>query len=443
MEQIQPQFILELFRLSLHDKHTLQIVINTIKQNWLTKKEERLFLAELIGQAEDKKKPTFGTFKQAFRDNEAMLGYVQQIQDTELQDPDTIAASLEGYVKNSLFIEMYDKSADLFNKGNKSAAYSFLSKGVEKLNNFSLSKTEFEPVFAGFTRRHTARIMERASHLKEFIFCGIDGVDDQTGGFLPGELVLFLGEAKSSKSQALIHCGVNFARRGYKGAHIQAEGTDKEVKDRYDAAWSGSVYSEIRHNTIDDEKLFKKYKNVSTHIGDGEVFIYTSEKFNSLTMVEIRHKIIELKRRFPDLKFIIIDYVDLINPDVDKYGPNDERYRQRKTIRMMKDLAKELDVVIISATQASNIPHELSQDPAFVIKREHLAEDKGKVQVVDYLITINRTLEEAKNGICRLWLEAARNVQFGKVVKIYQNLKCARFYDRKRTFNEGLADEDE
>ena len=63
-------------------------------------------------------------------------------------------------------------------------------------------------------------------------------------------------------------------------------------------------------------------------------------------------------------------------------------------------------------------------------------EDKGKVRPVDYLFTLNRTRDEEKDNVCRIYIEAAREYKRNKVIYIKQNLSRSRFYDRKRTLAE-------
>jgi hypothetical protein len=112
-------------------------------------------------------------------------------------------------------------------------------------------------------------------------------------------------------------------------------------------------------------------------------------------------------------------------------------------MRMLKQMAMELDVLVITVTQTTVMDQELLKDPDYVIRRDALAEAKGKVRPVDYLLSINRTPEERKQGICRIFLEAVRDYPAEEVITICQNLKRARFYDRKRTVQMGFTEQEE
>lgn len=244
---------------------------------------------------------------------------------------------------------------------------------------------------------------------------------------------MFIGDAKSGKSILLIHCGINAARRGYDVLHFQLEGTKKQVAERYDSAWSGSTYYDIKDANIDDKK-FDDYKRIVSKLGKTDILIDCPEKFLAKNVDDLRKQIIEVKKT-RNIKVVIVDYLDLLNPDSDRYSPSDERHRQQKTSRRLKDLAVEQNIIIYTATQASSIHKELLDDVDFVITREHLAEDKGKVRPVDMLISINRTPDERKAKVCRLYCDALREHDSGQVIKIKQNLSRTRFYDRKATLN--------
>lgn len=436
-EQLTDDFILQLFH-SCKNNNILNIVLENIKENWLPEEKQRRYLQELHKLKEKgAKKIMFSLFELEFRKDRSLKEYAKEVQEykEEVIDENIIINKLEEFIKNSKFIELYDESYEIYNRGDKQKAYHFLFQKAEDLNKFSLTNIDdLTGVFGDFNRRQTERILNKSKNNSEKIPFGIDELDRVThGGVELGEFVLFIGDAKSGKSILLIHCGINAARRGNDVLHIQAEGTRRQIEDRYDSAWSGTSYYEIKQGEISDEK-YKSHKNIVSKIGKTDIMIDCAEKFMARTMIDIRRKIIEVKKT-RDVKVVIIDYLDLINPDDLRYSLSDERHRQQKVARMMKDLAVEMNVAVISATQASSISKELLDDPDFVITREHLAEDKGKVRPVDMLITINRTPDERKTKVCRLYCDALREHDSGQTIKIKQNLSRTRFYDRKATLN--------
>lgn len=438
-QSLPTDFLLELFRLSLHDQYTQQIITSKIKANWLLNQEEKDFLEQLKFQSEiEGRRPSFGTMLVAAKTNKNknLQEYIGVLREVELRDPNTLLASLEDFIKQAMFVEAYDSIADIYNKKQRKKAYQLFSEAANEVSSFSLTNDLFEPVFGNFPKRNANRIIENSNGYVK-LPTGIDGLDYHLqGGPEKKELMCFLAAAKEGKSYCLTHMGVNYARRGYGVAHFQLEGSKKQCNNRYDSCWSGSLYSEIKAGDVTEEK-FKNYKKIVENIGKGEIFVYAPERFQAMTVLDLRRMVIDLKKK-RDISVVICDYSDLLNPDDQLYKLNDERHRQEKTMQALKQLAMELDVLVITATQASSIESELLKDPDFVIRREYLAEAKGKVRPVDYLISINRTPDERKQGVCRLFLESIRDYEGEQVVTFYQSLRRSRFYDRKKTLNSGM-----
>ena len=436
-DQLTDDFILQLFHSCVINRNIFELTVEHVKENWLPQEKQKKYLQELNKLKEKgAKKIMFSVFELEFRKDKKLKEYAKEVQDYEEEyDEELMIDKLEEFIRNSKYIELYDESYEVYNRGQKQKAYQLIISKADELAKFSLTTSnDLTSVFGDFNARQTDRIIEKASNNEDKIPFGIDELDRIThGGGELGEYVLFVGDAKSGKSINLIHCGVNAARRGYGVLHFQLEGTKKQLLQRYDSAWSGSSYYDVKDAKIDDKK-YEDHKRIISKLGKTDIWVDCAEKFLSRTVDDIRKKIIEVKKT-RDVKVVIIDYLDLANPDNDRYSTSDERHRQQKTSRRFKDLAVEQNVLLISATQASSIPKELLDDPDFVITREHLAEDKGKVRPVDMLISINRTPDERKTKVCRLYCDALREHDSGQVIKIKQNLSRTRFYDRKATLN--------
>lgn len=272
------------------------------------------------------------------------------------------------------------------------------------------------------------------------IATGIDELDQAVKGFETGEFILIIGDSGSGKSFLGNHLGVNAARRGYDVYHAQAEGTREQVLNRYDSCWTGSRYYDIKENEIDESKR-KAASRIINSIG-GEIFVEAFEQFDTKSILDIRKSIIELKKE-RDIKFVILDYLDLVDPgDGKKYSPSEERFRQQKVARLCKNIAVELNVVFVAFTQSTSISPENLNNPNFVITRFHLAEDKGKVRPADLFISINRTSDEKEENVCRLYIDKAREHKGGQTIYIKQNLSRSRFYDRKKTIQEFFNEAD-
>ena len=79
----------------------------------------------------------------------------------------------------------------------------------------------------------------------------------------------------------------------------------------------------------------------------------------------------------------MIDYLELLEVgDGHNYTPHEERFRQAKLSKGMKMLAMEFNAVVHTATQSSNIPEEMKNDPNLftITTRAQVNEDKGKTK---------------------------------------------------------------
>ena len=144
----------------------------------------------------------------------------------------------------------------------------------------------------------------------------IDDIDDLLmGGCDKTDIWLGLGQSGVGKSKLLKWVGVNNARIGNRVLHIQAEGSKKECLDLYDATWSGQTLYEVESGYIKDNLLGKLAK-VSNDIlnNNGEIYIYSSEQFDSISMRDIRNLVIEVEKLYGKIDLLLIDYLDLIDP---------------------------------------------------------------------------------------------------------------------------------
>ena len=344
------------------------------------------------------------------------------------------------------FLEANDRITDLYNQGKKDQAWEMFVKYADEFSKFSIQSAKFETVFGDFATRQAQRKSE--DYNKRFkIPTGIDEIDyrlgGESGGPETGECVLWLGDSGAGKSQVLCHCGITAARQGHRVAHFQLEGTKEQCLNRYDAAWTGTLYQDVKLGNIPAKKM-EVTKRIIKKLKRSDVIVSSEETFNAKTLVDVRRELKEMEKEYGKIDVIIIDYLELLEVgDGHNYSPGEERFRQAKLAKGMKMLAMEFNAVVHTATQSSNIPEECKNDPEFVITRAQLNEDKGKCRPMDIFITINQTRDERKEEVMRLYTDKIRDYKSGDVIKIANNFAYSRFYDRKRTYQLIDAEDDE
>lgn len=451
-DTLAPNFVTELLAISLNKRTIFDMVRQYMKFSYFqVESEKKLWQWVTARYDRTGRIPTLGQIQQQFAEDEAVLEKVEEISDIEVDDENVgneavILDTFERFIKKMKFLEANDKITDLYNKGKKDQAWAMFVKYAEEFSQFSIQDAKFETVFGDFAQRQAQRQSE--DYNKRFkIPTGIDEIDyrlgGETGGPETGECVLWLGDSGAGKSQVLVHCGVTAARQGHRVAHFQLEGTKEQCLNRYDAAWTGTLYSDVKLGNIPAKKM-EVSKRIVKKLKRSDIYVSSEETFNAKTLVDVRRELKEMEKMYGKIDVIIIDYLELLEVgDGHNYSPGEERFRQAKLAKGMKMLAMEFNAVVHTATQSSNIPEECKNDPEFVITRAQLSEDKGKIRPFDIFITINQTRDEMKEEIMRLHTDKLRDYKNGDPIRIANNFSCARFYDRKRTYQIMELDDEE
>lgn len=435
-------FVVELLAAALEKRTVFEIVRQYLKFSYLQIESEKK-LWQWVTKRYDRtgKVPTIGQIQQQFQDDENVLEKLEEISDVEIDEQgghEMIVDTFEKFIKKMKFLEANDKIADLYNQGKKEQSWDMFVKYAEDFSKFSIQSAKFETVFGDFAERQAKRRSDDWQ-FRYKIPTGIDEIDyrlgGENGGPETGECVLWLGDSGAGKSQVLVSVGISSARQGFRVAHFQLEGTKEQCLNRYDAAWTGTLYQDVKLGNITAKKM-EVTKRIIKKLRKSDIIVSSEETFNAKTLPDIRREVKEMEKTYGKIDVIIIDYLELLEVgDGHNYTPHEERFRQAKLAKGMKMLAMEFNAVVHTATQSSSIGEEQKNDPEFVITRAQLSEDKGKIRPFDIFITINQTRDESKEEIMRLHTDKLRDYKNGDPIHICNNFAYARFYDRKRTLN--------
>ena len=438
-------FLYELFKKCLKSEETLDVVVKHLKYQYLPTEQFKKFWKYVSNYYRNNQKvPTYGIISQSFQDDKDVGELISNVKDALDITKENLLFYLQEYIKKSMFLEAYDKVAEIYNTGDKENAYSVLNDYAVGIQTFSLLEDSkfITKVFDDFEKRNTGRILEKHSGelMKHKIPTGIDQLDDISGGIEEGDTWLYLGRSGAGKTKLLRWHGVSAARRGYRVLHIQAEGSKRECMIGYDSTWTGVMNHLVETCEYDDE-LMIKFRKVIRDIRSlgGEIIVHAYEQFDSVSIADVRNLIIELEKTEGHIDEVILDYFELFEPgDGKKYMTSNEgeRSRRRALGKAIKNVAIELKTRIVSATQANDITPALLEDPDFVMTRHNVSEFKNVVEPFSAFVTLNQTRDEYRNGIMRLYVDKLRKQKGGQIIKIFQSYQTDRFYDRKRTLEE-------
>jgi replicative DNA helicase len=176
---------------------------------------------------------------------------------------------------------------------------------------------------------------------------GFNDLDELTGGFQPGNLIIIAARPAMGKSALVCNIAENAAvDKGRPVALFSLEMAESELAQRFLAsrAWIGG--EELRKGRVPEQR-WPKIVAASQRLADAPLWVDDS---SDVGMLEVRAKARRLHSQRGGLGLIIIDYLQLMRTD--------SRYDNRVTAigelsRGLKILARELEVPVIALSQLS------------------------------------------------------------------------------------------
>lgn len=447
MGKLNPGFMAEIFKLMFSDEVIMRIASEYLKYELIPKEwvGYKFILREAIIQYTEKNKlPSIGVICQKLCDEDAVQLAAKEIKKAALIDREIAINQLQSFVKETEFELLSRKVHDLYEEGKKEEAIRVNAEESQRILEMSFRSKSggFQSVFGGFHERMVERRMEgdAASEKPVKVPFGVDRLDDVSfGGMEIGDTSLWIARSGVGKSSILKWHGYSAAIRGVPVLHIQLEGGIKACMQIYDQLWSAQSYSDIKSGNIspkDRKKIEQAIKEVKELSSDIEV--YGFKKFGQASMGDVRqlcYDYFNTHGKFPGL--VILDSLDLVKTGISKKIDSDPDHKKEKLqtcAQLLKNLADEIGAPIITATQTSDVPFEVWNNPDKVIDRSYTEGDKTLVKPFSFVFTLNMTIEEKANATARIYVDKLRDYKESQeVITIATNYDKRRFYHRGRT----------
>lgn len=221
--------------------------------------------------------------------------------------------------------------------------------------------------------------------------CGIDKLDASLSGGGPqrGQVLVWVGSTGAGKSMFLCNTAIKNVRRNIEARgnnyvlYLTMEMTAMETCRRLLANLSGMGINNVSPNAK-GTKMETTLSTLASYID--KKIIVKSFSPNEISCNSIRSMIDGYKKKGKEIDIVVIDYLELINPNIsDAKTPAWEA--QKRIGTDMLGLAKSADVLVISATQTnrSGVSQAKKQD----LSLESLSESFAKAMPLDYVIGIN------------------------------------------------------
>lgn len=441
-QELSKDFVSELIKLCLIDEKCLTICQAHLKYQYLPlPAQKKIFKYILDTFSTTGKAPTLGTIHQTFSTDMDVVNILSRVKKlvVESNQYDNILTTFELFIKDSRFRILYDRISDLYNEGKMDDAVKLLTVESKAINEFEIKATFYTAVFRDYNKRQELRTKNTDSTLLQKLTYGIHALDDLTrGGQNKGTSTLILARSGVGKSTFLRWMGLCNARLGRRVVHFQAEGSEQECLDAYDAGWTSVTLHDIEFGNIAEnkkERILKAQTNILA--SGGEIYVYASESFDSMSIEDCREIMKDIENIHGPIDLALFDYLEIFTVK-GQYGSSEasERKRREEVANKMTNIAIEFKCCVASATQANDIPAEKYNSEDFVMTRSHISEFKGCVKPFSNFLTLNQTDDEYEQEIMRIWVDKFRkHKKPSKPIYHYQSRKNGRFYDAKRTLD--------
>ena len=165
------------------------------------------------------------------------------------------------------------------------------------------------------------------------------------GGFSKGELNIFAGGSGSGKSLVLMNIALNWVLQGLSGVYISLELSEALTSLRTDAMLSNMSTKDIRR---DMDTTTMKVKMVGKKSGKYRVKALSAQ--SNINDIRAYIKEVQVQTGMP-IDFVMVDYLDLLMPVSAKVSPNDLFVKDKYVSEELRNLAKELDILMVTASQ--------------------------------------------------------------------------------------------
>jgi replicative DNA helicase len=243
---------------------------------------------------------------------------------------------------------------------------------------------------------------------------GFNDLDDVTGGFQPGNLIVLAARPSMGKSALATNIAENAAvKHGRPVALFSLEMSETELAHRFIASQARLSSDELRKGRVKGDRWPKVLKAVEK-LAAAPLYVDDS---SDIGILEIRSKARRLHAR-QELGLVIVDYLQLMRPD----GRTDSRVEQIGQIsRGLKILARELQIPVIAISQLSRAVE--SRNPPTPMLSD-LRESGQIEQDADLVMFIYRDEyyndESERLGEADVIIAKHRNGPIGKVVLTFQ-----------------------
>ena len=324
---------------------------------------------------------------------------------------DWFLTEFEGFTRRQELERAILKSADLLEKGN----YDPVEKLIKDAVQISLTRDMGTDYFADPRSRLMALKSNNGQNST-----GWPALDKLLyGGFNRGELQIFAGGSGSGKSLFMQNLAVNWAQAGLSGVYITLELSEGLCSYRIDSMMTNTAAKDIFR---DLDTVEMKVRMMAKKAGRLQIKYMPAQS----TVNDIRAYIKELQIQ-NNLKadFLCVDYLDLLMPVSAKVSPNDLFVKDKYVSEELRNLAKELNILFVTASQLNRAAVEEIE-----FDHSHISGGISKINTADNVFGIFTSRAMRERGRYQLQLMKTRSSSgVGQKVELEFDIESLRIRD--------------
>ena len=239
------------------------------------------------------------------------------------------------------------------------------------------------------------------------------------GGFSRGELNIFAGGSGSGKSLVMMNIALSWLQMGLSGVYITLELSEELTSLRTDAMLTGTGTKDIRKD-IDTTTM--KVRLVSKKAGQDRVKALPAQS----TVNDIRSYLKEVQIQTGiRVDFVMVDYLDLVMPVSVKVNPNDQFIKDKYVAEELRNLAKELGILLVTASQLNRSAVEEVE-----FDHSHIAGGISKINTADNVFGIFTSRAMKERGRYQIQCMKSRSsTGVGQKIDLEYNIETMRITD--------------
>ena len=311
------------------------------------------------------------------------------------------------------------KAADLIENGD----YDPVEKLIKDAVHISLTKDMGTDYFADPSER-----INRYFNAGGQVSTGWPSVDKLLyGGFSRGELNIFAGGSGSGKSLVMMNIALNWLQAGLSGVYISLELSEELTSLRTDAMLASMSTKDIRKD-IDTATL--KVKMVGKKSGTYQVKALPAQSNINDIRAFLKEYQIQTGKQ---VDFMMIDYLDLLMPVSAKVSPNDLFVKDKYVSEELRNLAKELGILMVTASQLNRSAVEEVE-----FDHSHISGGISKINTADNVFGIFTSRAMKERGRYQIQCMKSRSsTGVGMKVDLEYNIETMRITDPGLDSNDG------